>query len=182
MVQPRPFDPACPRYAPDLAFPLYRHVPGQTPHPRTHPQGHSFGLQEGCEGPPLTGENWRRNQPYLRGVDLYNYAYWWEAHEEWEELWRCAEPLCRLYLQGLVQVAAALIKWHQRNPRGAVRLSRKGREKLGRVAAAHPLYMGLRLPGFLERLDCFFSAFPDPDRAGPVWADPTLAPLLLLEF
>lgn len=181
-MPPRPFDPACPRYLPDLTFPPYRHVPGQTPHPRTHPQGHSFGRKEGREGPPLTTENWWHSQPYLWGVDLYNYAYWWEAHEQWEELWHRSEPLCCLYLQGLVQTAAALIKWHQRNRRGAARLSQKGREKLERVAATHSVYLGLHLPAFLERLDLFFTAFPDPDQASPVYADSILAPLIRLRF
>lgn len=179
-MQPRPFDPSCPRYLPGLTFPPYRHLPGETPHPHTHPQGHKYCAVPA--GPPLTQENGPRHRAYLAGVDLYNYAYWWEAHEQWEELWRRAAPPCCLYLQGLVQVAAALIKWHQGNPRGVARLWQKGRQKLEQTAAAQPFYLGLCLPVFLERLEAFFSAFPSPDQAGPAYADPTLAPLLHLRF
>ena len=30
---------------------------------------------------------WRECREYLRGIDLFNYGYYWEAHEVWECLW-----------------------------------------------------------------------------------------------
>jgi hypothetical protein len=45
MVQPRPFDPACQRWVPELNFPPYRHLPGETPHPHTHLDGHGYGFE-----------------------------------------------------------------------------------------------------------------------------------------
>ena len=132
------------RYCPQIPFPPYRHIPGATFHPRTHPSGHSYGAAE-RDSPPLTEENWCANEAYLFGVDLFNYAYWWEAHEEWESLWNLAErqALSRIYLQGLIQTAAALVKWREGNERGVVKLWRQAREKLVRVGGESPVYMGL---------------------------------------
>jgi len=46
------------------------------------------------------------------GIDLFNFGYYWEAHEVWEDLWREAErasPL-RLAFKGLILLAAAGVK------------------------------------------------------------------------
>ena len=76
MPQPQPFDASHTRYAPNLPFPPYRHVPGETPHPHTHPQGHSHGRELKYYGLPLASDNWARNGIYLGATDLFNYAYW----------------------------------------------------------------------------------------------------------
>lgn len=184
MIEPRPFDPTCLRWVARLKFPPYRHLPGETPHPRTHPEGHSYGAIETYEGPPLLPDEWWENEAYLFGVDLYNYAYWWEAHEQWEGLWHLAgaQSVCGLYLQGLIQVGAALIKWHQGNRRGLIKLSGKGRDKLERVRGAVEggVYMGLDLRDFLQQLEAFLGAFPVREKAGAVYCNSALAPLIRL--
>jgi hypothetical protein len=180
MGQPRPFVADFPRYFPIMVFPPYRHVPGKTPHPRTHPQGHGYGLAEGYHGPPLTEENWPRHPAYLRGADLFNFAFWWEAHEEWEGPWRLAGKgtMCRLYLQGLVQTAAALIKWHQGNSRGTEKLWGQGRKKLERVSQRQAVYMGLEVGEFAQQVDRFFAQHP---RLSPAaYEQPERAPLIRL--
>ena len=156
--QPRAFDPSVPRRAPDLPFPPYRHLPGQTPHPHTHPDGHSYQRETACDSPALRSENWQSNRAYLFGTDLYNYAYWWEAHEQWEVLWHLAgrHSLCGQYLQGLIQTAAAFIKWHQGNQRGRDKLWEQGRHKLVEVLDVQEVYMGLDLVDFLQRTGQFF--------------------------
>ncbi len=65
-----------------------------------------------------------------RGVDLFNRGAYWEAHEAWEELWLRAEPELRLFVQGLIQLAAAWHHLRRGNSRGAQRLFRAGLEKL----------------------------------------------------
>jgi predicted metal-dependent hydrolase len=45
---------------------------------------------------------------FLRGVALFNAADYFESHEVWEELWLAASGEERVFLQGLIQVAAAL--------------------------------------------------------------------------
>ena len=140
-----------PRHLPDKPFPPYKHLPGRTPHPRKHTDGQGRVAEE-CVGPPLTEANWRTNDAYLYGVDLYNYGYWWEAHEAWEGLWVMAkkESLERIFLQGLIQAAAALLKARAGNVHAAGKLWEKARPKLERVRAAAPEYMGLNLAEFVH--------------------------------
>ena len=139
-----------PRHLPGKPFPPYKYLPGRTPHPRKHPDGPSCVIEE-CAGPPLAEANWGINEVYLYGIDLYNHGYWWEAHEAWERLWALAakESLEQVFLQGLIQTAAALLKARAGNARGAGKLWGKARPKLERVCAAAPSYMGLALADFV---------------------------------
>jgi hypothetical protein len=157
-VQPAPFDISVGRYAPGLTFPPYRHVPGHTPHPRTDPAGHSHGLPEPASE-ELRQDNWHAHPAYLFGADLFNHAYWWEAHEHWEAAWKStADEVTRSFLQGLIQLAAALIKWHAGNERGQARLWRRSRARLQSVAEHHPVFLGLEVPALVARSDRFLAA------------------------
>ena len=131
--QPKPFDPNWKRYSPEVPFPPYRHLPGVTPHPIRDPLGHSYGIEEEIDENPLSPDMWRQNEAYLYGVDLYNFSYWWEAHEAWEGLWHQTEDTYRLFLQGLIQLSASLIKHHMRMLRPLRTLSTAGRDKLRQV-------------------------------------------------
>ena len=133
-------------------LPAYRHVPGLTPHPVSHPAGHSYGLEEptpsvSCRELP---GSWRQCEEFLYGVDLFNRAYLWEAHESWEMVWIGAgkTTVPALFVQGLVQTAAALLRLHLGTPAGAISLLAKAG---GRFEPAEQLlaasgdssYMGL---------------------------------------
>lgn len=154
LTEPEPPDPALPRYAPGRPFPSYRFVPGLNPHPVGDPRGHSY--RGGAHGPPpprADPARWRESEEYLFGCDLYNRAYWWEAHEAWEGLWHLtkkSEPE-GLFLQGLIQLGAAHLKRHVGDAVGTEKLARLGLEKLRAVAAARPAprYMGLEIDPFL---------------------------------
>lgn len=158
-------DPPGLRYWPARAFPAYRHVPGRTPHPRRHPAGHSHGRPEPTSG-PLRPDDWDRHEAYLFGADLFNHGYWWEAHEQWEAPWRVTrEAVTRGYLQGLVQLAAALVKWRAGNERGRQGLWRRSQAHLAAVAGGAPTYMGLDLAAQIEAVRLFFALYPArPDR------------------
>lgn len=148
LSEPAAPDPAWPRYG-DGGFPPYRFVPGLNPHPRRHPQGHTFGIPE-TPPPRLPPERWRENAVYLHGVDLYNQAYWWECHEALEALWHLtghagAEAS---FLQGLIQTAAANLKRHMGSPEGARRLGREAVARLQSVGTTS--FMGLALPPFIR--------------------------------
>ena len=77
---------APPRYAPRLPFPSYAFLPGRDPHPQRDPAGHSYG-EHGPTAVHVDADDWRDNEPYLFGVDLYNHGFLWEAHEAWEGIW-----------------------------------------------------------------------------------------------
>lgn len=183
--QPVPFDTAWARYYPQRTFPPYRHVPGVTPHPINHIDGHSYGQHEvtGDRIPPP--ESWRDNEDYLYGVDLYNFAYWWEAHEAWEGLWQKAEDEYRLFLQGLIQISASLIKYHSRQLRPLRSLSIAGRDKVRLVQKNldNPaIYLGINLNEFLSSLDTFFAPFFADTISNRTYSRPTVKPLIRLEI
>lgn len=133
----------------------------------------------------LPPKMWRQNEDYLYGVDLYNFAYWWEAHEAWEGLWHQAEDTYRLFLQGLIQVSAAFIKYHTRMLRPLRTLSTAGRDKLRQVVVecddASGNYMGLNLPVFLDTADAFFDAFFEDTVTEATFRQYSVKPLILLQ-
>ena len=110
------------RYS-NLPLPSYRHVPGLTPHPVKDPRGHLYGQAQpeassSCRDLPAS---WAECVEYLYGVDLFNRAYLWEAHETWEMVWIAAGKTSDTagFVQGLIQVSAALLRSHLGTPRGA---------------------------------------------------------------
>ena len=142
MRELQPIWPDAPRYGPDLPFPPYRFVSGLHPHPVRDPEGHSYGKEEVDLLP---------DDAFARGIDLYHAGYLWEAHEAWEGLWKASkDPVQKDFLQGLIQLAASLLKRHVGEERGAHRLAEAARERLARVAARHPSYMGLEIETLLE--------------------------------
>lgn len=135
----------------NLAFPPYRYIPFQNmPHPRNDPAGHSYGQEEDVL-PEFKPEDWSYCTPYLYGVDLFNYGYWWEAHEAWESVWMAAgrKTLTGLFVQGLIQIAAAQLKRFMKEQRGAEILTRDGCEKL---LLAEPLYLGIEVKKLSEEV------------------------------
>ena len=157
------------RYVPGKAFPPYAFLPGRDPHPTRDPAGHSYGH---AVPPPsyLPPARWRQNEPYLWGVDLYNHAYLWEAHEAWEDLWHVSkhDRSQALHLQGLIQCAAAWLKIPMQQPRGVARLSELALEKWSTVASsARGPYMGLDLDAFARAVRAFAGSEPASNEARP---------------
>jgi hypothetical protein len=120
----------------------------------------------------------RENMPqypteYLKGIDLFNEGDFFEAHEYWEELWNVTTGSERLYYQGLIQAAAALIHHYRDNLRGARVCIGKSLEKLESLP---PVFMSLDLEKFTAELREFFAyaldetgeAEKDPDRPYPI--------------
>lgn len=164
--EPVPPWPNAPRLCPQRAFPPYRYVPGQTPHPRQSPQGHSYGKPE--EVPSyLPPERWLENETYRYGIDLYHAGYLWESHESWEALWHLTDkkgPEAQ-YLQGLIQNSAALLKVHLKNWSAAKHLSCEAHRRLkdvmdAKVCDGEGRFMGLRLAEFVQTMETFYQ---------PVW-------------
>jgi hypothetical protein len=150
------------RYVPGRPFPPYAFLPGRDAHPTRDPLGHSFGQEEPPRG-LLPAARWHHNEPYLWGADLYNHGYLWEAHEAWEGLWHAAKAdrVQALFLQGLIQCAAAWLKIRMQQPAGVARLSALALEKLAEVeAASGGAYMGLDLETFRPAVQAFAHSAP----------------------
>ena len=95
----------CP--VPDGLFPSYAYLPGVLPHPIRHPAGHSYELPSAQTRP--------ENVRFQRGADLFNFGYYWEAHEAWESIWMAAPAGSsrQMLAKGLILIAAAGLKIRQ---------------------------------------------------------------------
>ena len=71
------------------------------------------------------------------GVRLFNEREFWHAHEAWEELWLHASGDEKIFLQGLIQLAAAYHHVQRGTFRGGVRLFDAALRKLERFENGH---------------------------------------------
>ena len=135
MVESAPCRPD--RLLPSAELPAYTFVPGTaTPHPVRDPRGHSHA-RKGRPSLPLTAENWADNRTYLLALDYFNSGYYWEAHEEWERLWRISGPESTVgrFLRGLIKLAAAGVKVREYSIHGVRRHAASAGEVFADVAA-----------------------------------------------
>jgi uncharacterized protein len=145
-----------------VPFPPYRFIPGRNPHPIAHPQGHSYRLPgvEDPDVPFVPPEHWRESEAYLYGCDLYNHAYWWEAHEAWEGLWHhpTKGSAQREFLQGLIQVSACHLNLYLGRMDGVARLRQTSFEHFDRAMklGAVGRYMGLDMREFMGRVEQYY--------------------------
>lgn len=135
-------------------FPIYRYIPGLHPHPVKSPEGHSFGVEEE-KVDKWDSNEWKKNKDYLYGIDLFNYHYYWEAHEAWEGLWISSvrNSSEHRFLQGLIKCGAAFLKvrmaeYQIQDLIGARTLSESGLKLLSQVGVDS--FMGLDISSFIE--------------------------------
>jgi hypothetical protein len=154
-----------PRYLPEEAWPPYAYRPGRDPHPTRDPDGHSHGSPED-DSEAEDARSWHQSRRYLRGVDLYNHGYGWEAHEVWESMWiRPRDAVQAQWLQALIQLAAASVQDRIGHPDGRARLCHRALDHLQFVdRAGHRVYMGLDLAG----LQLALHAYADDGGRRPV--------------
>jgi predicted metal-dependent hydrolase len=84
------------------------------------------------------------------GVRRFNAHEFWHAHEEWEHLWLNAEGDEKLFIQGLIQLAAAYHHVQRGTHRGALRLFDASLRKLSRYPAD---YLGVDRAEAIERAE-----------------------------
>jgi predicted metal-dependent hydrolase len=110
------------------------------------------------------GSTDRRTAAALRrGAALFDDGHFWEAHEAWEEAWLEEDGQVRLFLQGLIQVAAGYHKATvQLQPNGCVKLLRSGLDKLEPLP---PEFLGVSLGRLIARL---VANHPRPSLPGPL--------------
>ena len=156
-----------PRLEPGRPLPPYRYVPGRDPHPVRHPGGYLHGRES---EPPAPGSaEWRVALRY--GVDLFNHHDFWAAHETWETLWHTLPrdtPLAQA-LQGLIQLAAAMLKHEMSQERPRDTLASAAARRL-LAAQDQGCHLVPDLQNFLARCCSFWASSPG-----------AASPLLLLE-
>jgi predicted metal-dependent hydrolase len=79
---------------------------------------------------------------FLRGIEEFNRAEFFAAHETWETIWLAARGRDKIFLQATIQFAAAFHHWKRGNPRGTLALLRQAVEKLAGFPGS---YRGIRV-------------------------------------
>jgi len=126
------------RLLPTVDLPSYTYVPGSdTPHPLRDPQGHSYGRNKTRNTKALDADAWADNRNYLLAIDYFNHGYYWEAHDEWDRLWRASGPDTTVarFLKGLVKLAASGVKVREKSIHGVRRHAASAGEVFADVAA-----------------------------------------------
>lgn len=153
---------------PGTPMPAYSYVPSKFPHPIRDPQGHCFG-EAAEELAKLEPEQWRECRPYLRGIDLFNHGFYWEAHESWEAVWNAAgrQGTVADFIKGLIKLAAACVKAREGSAIGVARHATRGdklfcygQAKLGIEASMMGLSL-VDLRKFAQRLEANADAMVD---------------------
>jgi predicted metal-dependent hydrolase len=106
---------------------------------------------------------------YEEGIDLFNEGRFFECHEAWEEIWKRSDGEVKLFYQGLIQAAVAILHAQRRNLEGARSLYEKASAKLDKIPPEH---MGLAVGELRVELRAFIeiatrpdsSALPNPPR------------------
>lgn len=141
------------RYLNHLSLPDYRYIPGKGPKDEQRKDIPKFELI------PLSEENWKENEAYLYGVDLFNHEFYYEAHEVWEELWHVTghDTLEGKFLKAMIQLSAIQLKVSLQEKKPAERLRHSACKILldlslaEEVVATH--YMGFSLHHFIKTLE-----------------------------
>lgn len=126
---------------PGAPLPPYSFVPGGPwPHPRSSPRGHSFGRSIESVTAPAPGQE-AVAPSLMRGAELFNAGYYWEAHEAWEALWHAfgrKGPAADV-VKALIKLAASGVKVREGQEHGvriharrAAELFASARQQAGR--------------------------------------------------
>lgn len=162
------------RLAPEAALPEYTYVPGKHPHPTSDVRGHSYGVEIDVDQFDPLG--WDQCTAYLFGIDLFNFGYYWEAHEQWEAVWIHAgrRGMVSDFLKGLIKLAAAGVKAREGRQAGVRRHARRAGQLLAQVKHAQPTMLGLELEPLCRFADDLQNRTSVPagasdDHVQPLW-------------
>lgn len=142
-----------PRYT-DRSLPDYRHLPFRNAHPFLDEDGHSYKEKlSPCDS--FSVDNWQSCADYLFSIDLFNHSFWWEAHErlKYVSIGAGRESETGQFVQGLIQISAALLKHFLKEKEGAETLAELGLESLEN---APKTYLGIDVVTLITQVEnCF---------------------------
>jgi predicted metal-dependent hydrolase len=104
---------------------------------------------------------------FEEGIDLFNQGKFFECHEAWEEVWKRSDGDAKLFYQGIIQAAVAILQAQRGNLTGAASLYSKASAKLDHLPSEH---MGIALGELRDALKDFFAvalnsgAIPPPPK------------------
>jgi predicted metal-dependent hydrolase len=91
---------------------------------------------------------------FQAGIDLFNAGRFFECHEAWERVWLRASGTDKLFYQGMIQAAVAILHAQRGNLAGSRSLWDKAIDKLGPLPAD---YMEIALGEFREMMEQFLA-------------------------
>jgi uncharacterized protein len=103
------------------------------------------------------------------GIDLFNAGRFFECHEAWEQAWLRSAGADKLFYQGMIQAAVAILHARRGNLPGSRTLWIKAIHKLGPLPAGH---MGIALQELRQELERFFG--PVLSGQSPLNPPPTI--------
>jgi hypothetical protein len=163
-----PNSPDLPRYLPEIPFPSYAYVPGRAPHPASE-DGHLIGRFE-PEGVLIEDPGSSRDAAWLRGVDLFNHGYYWEAHEVWEGAWKACgkRGVVADFLKALIKLAACGVKVREGRLNGVKRHAATAQQLLESLAERDDegQLLGLPLSTLIACCESAAHSKIDPDDTG----------------
>jgi uncharacterized protein len=132
----------------DEPLPPYSYVPGGPwSHPMHAPGGH-WAVDPPGKPAAIVEERWAESKAYLRGAELFNAGYYWEAHEIWEGLWHAQgrRGAVAQLLRALIKLAAAGVKVREGQPHGIVTHAGRAERLIDElITAKGPRFLGLDL-------------------------------------
>ncbi|MEW6196151.1 MAG: DUF309 domain-containing protein [Bacteroidota bacterium] len=91
-----------------------------------------------------------RLRDILQGIELFNSADFYSAHDFFEELWFESDSNDRLFLQGMVQVSVGCYHLISGNYKGALSQLTKSKEKLSKYP---PVFYGIDLKKLINQIE-----------------------------
>ncbi len=91
---------------------------------------------------------------FEEGIVLFNEGKFFECHEAWEEVWKRSAGEEKLFYQGIIQAAVAILHAQRGNLTGAASMYAKASAKLDHLPSEH---MGLALGELRDGLREFFA-------------------------
>jgi predicted metal-dependent hydrolase len=111
------------------------------------------------------------------GVKLFNAGRFWDAHEKWEEVWRRHTEDSRMFLQGLIQAAAAFHTLVEKgNAGGALRNLAKS---IPRLALFEPEFLGVAVEPLVAALRRIRDQLREQEADHPAVSPAASAPSIL---
>jgi predicted metal-dependent hydrolase len=105
---------------------------------------------------------------WAEGIELFNADRFFDCHEVWEEVWKRASGAEKLFYQGMIQAAVAILHAERGNPRGARSTWDKARAKLDPLPTEH---RGIALGELRDSMAAFIASALD---GGPLGLPPKI--------
>jgi predicted metal-dependent hydrolase len=102
---------------------------------------------------------------YREGIELFNRADFFDAHEVLEDVWRTAPVGEKKFLQGIIQVAVALYHYGNGNSIGARSVLRRAFRNLSRYPEG---FGGIHLAGLLHSISDWQHAMDEGTPVPPL--------------